>query len=446
MLGFSVPWRITFLYVLALSGGCATNIHALCQQCTCINRFNAKIKFGHKAAVNEDNANSSLIAHVCVEVGLVLVNKTKESAIMALEFAPHDLACEELRHVYRGKRSARLIVMFTGAVAAAMLAWDVGVVYAMVWYVWLMAAHAWHWLLGRLDFLSSNVSVELARINRHVMAAAIAGLGWGALAFMLPILSRPGKAAILIIILVAVIVKLPRLVVFLPIFIGFSAGAYFPLLLVMPFLDSETLHMVLIMLLVVGGTLWSTAKEVRNALIEVLLKQISSEQASWVDRLTGIGNRRSFDINLTTTWAQASRAKVPVSLMMVDVDLFKKFNDTYGHQAGDDCLRKIAMALHGCVRRAGDSVTRYGGEEFSVVLFHTPLNEARNISKVMLEAVQKLNIQHIQSPHEIVTVSMGIATIVPNAEDDMQQLVEAADKALYRAKESGRNRAEWQML
>lgn len=375
-----------------------------------------------------------------------MVNKTRESTIKALEFDPHDLACEELRHIYRGKNSSKLIVFFSGFVAASMLAWDIGWQYAGIWYAWLLIAHTWHWWLGRLDFLSANVSIELARINRHIMAAAMAGLGWGTLSIALPLLSRSSKAAILIIMLIAVIVKLPRLVVFLPIFFAFAAGVYVPLLLTTPFLDFETLHMVLVMLIVVGVTLWASAREIRKILIDVLLKQVSSEQASWEDRLTGIGNRRSFDAHLATTWMQASRAKVPCSLMMVDVDFFKKFNDTYGHQAGDDCLRQVASALDGCVRRAGDSVTRYGGEEFAVVLFHTSLNDARNFSDHMLAAIRKLNIPHEQSPHKIVTISIGIATMMPTAEDDMTTFIEQADKSLYRAKENGRNRAEWHML
>jgi diguanylate cyclase (GGDEF)-like protein len=375
-----------------------------------------------------------------------LTKITKGNVIKNLEFDPHALACEELRHVYRGKSSNQLIVLFSGFIAAAMLAWDIGILYGSAWYAWLLVAHAWHWWLGRLDFVSANISAELARINRHVMAAAFAGLGWGALAIALPLLSRPSKAAILIIMLIGVIVALPRLVVFLPIFFAFAAGVYVPLLLATPFLDFETLHMVMVMLVAVGATLWASASEIRKILIDVLLKQVASEQASWEDKLTGIGNRRSFDTNFANQWAQASRAKVPLSLMMVDVDFFKKFNDSYGHQAGDECLRQVAQALDGCARRAGDSVTRYGGEEFAVVLFHTSLNEAQNISEKMLNAVRKLAMPHAQSPHEVVTISMGIATILPTMHDDMQHFVEQADKCLYRAKENGRNRAEWQVV
>ncbi len=375
-----------------------------------------------------------------------MIKKTREHAIKTLEFDPHDLACEELRHVYRGKNSSKLIVLFSGFATAGMLAWDIGVKYAGLWYAWLLIAHAWHWWLGRLDLLSANVSIELARINRHVAAAAIAGLGWGALSFALPFVSRPGKAAILIIMLIGVIMALPRLVVFLPIFFAFAAGVYVPLLLATPFLDFETLHMVMVMLIMVGATLWASASEIRKILIDVLLKQVLSEQASWEDKLTGIGNRRSFDVNLANYWAQACRSKVPLSLMMVDVDFFKKFNDSYGHQAGDECLRQVATALDSCARRAGDSVTRYGGEEFAVVLFHTSLNEAQNLSEKMLNAVRKLNIRHEQSQHNIVTISMGITTMLPTPHDDMLKLVEEADKCLYRAKENGRNRAEWQIL
>lgn len=379
-------------------------------------------------------------------IGAALVKITRESAIRDFNFDPHDLACEELRHIYRGRGSDKLIALFIGAVAAAMLAFDIGGVYAGAWYAWLILAHAWHWWLGRIDWALENISIELARINRHITAAVFSGLGWGMLAITLPLLSRPGKAAILIIMQISVIMVLPRLVVFLPIFFGFAAGVYIPLLLVTPFLDYETMHMVLVMLLVVGATLWASAREVRRILIEVLLKQVSSEQASWQDRLTGIGNRRSFDTNLSKMWSQATRTNVPLSLMMVDVDFFKKFNDTYGHQAGDECLRKVATALDGCARRAGDSVTRYGGEEFTVLLFHTTLNEARNICETMLTAVRSLNIRHEQSTHDIVTISMGIATIVPTVKDSMESLVEAADKSLYRAKENGRNRAEWEIL
>lgn len=375
-----------------------------------------------------------------------MANASRDSGFKALNFDPHDLAGEELRHVYRGRKSGAIIVLFSGAVAAGLLAWDIGGLLAGTWYLWLLTAHAWHWWVGRSDWTPGNIGLELARINRHIIAAGLAGFGWGAVAITLPWLERSTQAAILIIMLITVIMALPRLVVFLPIFFAFAAGVYIPLLLAIPFLDFETQHMVVVMLVVVGGTLWASASEVRKMLIDVLLKQISSEQASWEDRLTGIGNRRRFDEKLDIAWRQALRAKVPLSLIMVDVDHFKKFNDRYGHQAGDVCLRQVAGALDACVRRAGDSVNRYGGEEFAAILFHTSMNEGRNVSEKMLAAVRSIGMKHEDSPQEIVTISVGGATVVPSAASSMEQLVKEADKSLYRAKTNGRDRVEWSMV
>lgn len=374
-----------------------------------------------------------------------MVSASKDSNFKALNFDPHDLAAEELRHVYRGRKSGATGVLFSGMVAAGLLAWDISVWAAGIWYLWLLAAHAWHWWIGRSDWSSGGVGLELARINRHMTAAGLAGLGWGAVALALPWLEQ-FQAAVLIIMLITVIMALPRLVVFLPIFFAFAAGVFVPLLFVIPFLDVPARHTVVVMLVVVGVTLWASAREVRKILIDVLLKQISSEQASWEDRLTGIGNRRRFDEKLDIAWRQAIRAKVPLSLIMIDIDHFKKFNDKYGHQTGDRCLREVAGALDGCIRRAGDSVSRYGGEEFAVILFHTSMNDARNIGEKMLGAVRAIGMRHEESPLEIVTISIGGATTVPTAASSMEQLVEEADKSLYRAKTGGRDRVEWSML
>jgi diguanylate cyclase (GGDEF)-like protein len=375
-----------------------------------------------------------------------LVEKTSKFKQQASDFNPHDLAAEQLRHVYRGVRSGAIIVFFTGAVIAAILAWDIGAQYATAWYALLLLAHVLHWQKSRLNWSSANMSAELANINQHIIAAGLAGLGWGAMAFILPWLERPNQSAILIVMMVIVIIAMPRLVVSLPIFFAFAAGVYVPLILVIPFLDAETQYMVAVMLLVIFASLWASASEIRRIIIEVLLKQISSEQASWVDRLTGIGNRRCFDEKIDTAWRQALRNKAPLSLMMVDVDHFKKFNDQYGHQAGDRCLQQIAAALDGCARRASDTVCRYGGEEFAVVLLHTPMNDARNISYKMLAAVSAMAIKHEASVHRIATISIGGATIMPTAASSIEELIEQADKCLYRAKENGRNRAEWTML
>ncbi len=158
-----------------------------------------------------------------------------------------------------------------------------------------------------------------------------------------------------------------------------------------------------------------------------------------LDGLTGIRNRRFFDDALANEWRRGGRRGSPLSLIMIDIDHFKKFNDTYGHIIGDDCLRQVADTLSDTVRRPADFVARYGGEEFSAVLPDTDADAARLIAELMRKRVESLEISHSGSSAEVVTVSLGVATVVPRRSSDPEMLVQSADKMLYEAKESGRN-------
>jgi diguanylate cyclase (GGDEF)-like protein len=174
--------------------------------------------------------------------------------------------------------------------------------------------------------------------------------------------------------------------------------------------------------------------------------QIASEELrrlSISDGLTGLGNRRHFESMLKQEWMRAMRSETPISLILFDVDFFKSYNDNYGHQAGDECLRLVARKIRGGAKRHGDTSARYGGEEFVLLLSGTELDQATNIAESCRIAVETLKIPHGHSTvSDVVTVSAGVATMVPNLETDRRQLVEAADKALYRAKSEGRNRVE----
>ena len=159
------------------------------------------------------------------------------------------------------------------------------------------------------------------------------------------------------------------------------------------------------------------------------------------DGLTGVANRRAFDETLDTEWRRCGRALVPVALIMVDIDHFKAFNDEYGHQAGDECLRKVSAAMRRAAARPQDLVARYGGEEFALLLPHQDSPGAEVVARKLLEEVGLLGICHVKSSaRNTVTVSMGLASIVPSERFDPATLVKAADALLYRAKAEGRNR------
>lgn len=163
-------------------------------------------------------------------------------------------------------------------------------------------------------------------------------------------------------------------------------------------------------------------------------------ELSYADALTGVGNRRRFDELLEVEWRRAVRAGQPLALVLLDIDFFKAFNDTLGHPRGDECLRAVAAVLADALPRAGDSVARYGGDEFAVVLPDTDLEGALKVTALLRTAVAALRIEHSHSPaSRFLTVSCGVASLRPVAGGDLQQLVSLADRGLYKAKHAGRN-------
>ena len=165
------------------------------------------------------------------------------------------------------------------------------------------------------------------------------------------------------------------------------------------------------------------------------LKRLSS-----LDGLTGIANRRHFDEVLLREWRRAMRTGEELSIMMCDIDYFKQYNDTYGHQNGDECLRQIALTLTQTMDRGGDMLARYGGEEFIALLPGTSLSGAHFVAEQMRQAVSQMKISHSGTPFGHVTASFGIASAVAMPETNPQDIVGAADLALYKAKHAGRNR------
>ncbi|VFQ45862.1 GGDEF domain-containing protein [Desulfoluna butyratoxydans] len=172
-----------------------------------------------------------------------------------------------------------------------------------------------------------------------------------------------------------------------------------------------------------------------------LLKANGRLQAiTYVDGLTGVSNWRAFDEGLEGEWRRAMRGGTPVGLLMLDIDFFKAYNDTYGHQAGDDCLKQVAGSLEAGVRRQGEMVARYGGEEFAVIFPGANGDALAVLGESLRRRVGALGLTHPSLPWGHVSISIGGAVVCPRAGEDRESLIRQADKALYAAKEAGRNR------
>jgi diguanylate cyclase (GGDEF)-like protein len=167
--------------------------------------------------------------------------------------------------------------------------------------------------------------------------------------------------------------------------------------------------------------------------------QIALEQLATRDGLTGLANRRCFDDTLQAEWSRALRQRQPLSLLMVDVDNFKAYNDANGHLGGDECLKRIATAVSSEMR-ANDLVARYGGEEFAVILPNQSLKGAASVAERIRTRVEQLQVPNRLAAGRQVTVSIGAATALPSSDAAASDLVATADAALYRAKHMGRNR------
>jgi diguanylate cyclase (GGDEF)-like protein len=184
----------------------------------------------------------------------------------------------------------------------------------------------------------------------------------------------------------------------------------------------------------------AAAEQLRNVSRKLETNAIESKRLSGADPLTRLANRRLFDETLEKEWERAVRGRQPLSIIMADIDRFKAHNDTYGHQAGDECIRQVAAVLKRGVRRPTDLVARYGGEEFAMILPGADIAGAAAVAERMRREVEGIKLAHVKNVvgHDV-TISLGVSSIVPDAQASPDALVAAADEALYRAKAVGRN-------
>lgn len=180
-----------------------------------------------------------------------------------------------------------------------------------------------------------------------------------------------------------------------------------------------------------------TAAVRRESLLRDQAHELLAQSLS--DGLTGVGNRRYFDICIEREWRASKRNNKSLSLLIIDVDYFKLYNDCYGHQRGDECLQQIAAAMRSALENPNDILFRYGGEEFCALLPETRSADAVELAEKLRTRVQMLDLPHISSPDGIISVSIGVASHCQKNHTEYGQLIQSADNALYEAKRAGRN-------
>lgn len=181
----------------------------------------------------------------------------------------------------------------------------------------------------------------------------------------------------------------------------------------------------------------SERKETEQKLLDL---QKELENLSFKDGLTGINNRRMFDTAIEQEWKHAQRSKQPLSILLIDIDFFKQFNDLNGHVQGDECLKKVSLTLSEAATRSRDFIARYGGEEFVMILPETDLLSAQKIAERCQQLILRLQIPHLDSEaSQLLTISIGLGSVVPEQNDEYMTFLDCVDQALYVAKQRGRN-------
>jgi diguanylate cyclase (GGDEF)-like protein len=358
---------------------------------------------------------------------------------------PHQLTTHQLAQFNR-RIGAGLLINMANAIVLAVFLWPVTV------HAWVLA---WLGAVGLTTSLRLFVAYAHAVPERtmlmpgrwtgiHLPVTALMGLAWGAAA-LLPFAAGAVDQRI-----------------FLVLMTGATAAGALPMYIALPtaysvyllcifgpltgrlLLDDERAFQVMAgMLVVFASGLWITARSMHVSLMESLSLHFNFQSLASLDGLTQIPNRRHFDMALTNEWNRAARSGAPLSVILVDVDKFKVYNDTYGHQAGDVCLQRVARTLSENLRRAGDLVARYGGEEFVLLLHQTPRDEGVVLAERLRSAVEHLGIEHSGADGGVVTISVGGATCIPGPQLEERVLVRSADDALYQAKHAGRNWVVW---
>lgn len=323
----------------------------------------------------------------------------------------------------------------------------------LIWFGLIVTLSIVRFLMGRsFKAKQEYTQAELAGwANRHVFFTTLISTIWGLAGIVFfpnDLAHQALLALVLFSVLLAAIPTLAasRIAYYLQIFVTLV-----PLIILLFLQKGQDQSLLALALIITAVTLMLIANYIYQLLFELQNTQVALQDLADTDQLTQVANRRHFDREFKVEWRRAMRERTPVSMLLIDVDHFKKYNDTYGHQAGDVCLQKIAQSLTSITHRPADLASRYGGEEFAILLPVTKQKDAAMLAERLRRKIEALHIEHSESEFGIVTVSIGVSCCEPawdftgNTPEEEQKvifpamLLTAADNALYVSKEQGRN-------
>lgn len=372
---------------------------------------------------------------------------------------------EKVKMLYRNQTQSWLISILASAILAYLsLESDNGVAGFTWWGIFVAITLYRTWNTRQFCQVMTNEKIDSFRhwYNRFYVSTVLAGIGWGVGGFVIgSTLDALSQVFIFIVLIGVGAAAIPLLGVMQRVMLCFQAVSTIPYAIYISIMLGErgTILLYLFVLYAIGVVvsmrrmdmnltesmkLQYKNSQIVNTLSESNLQlQNANEKLETLileDALTGLHNRRYFEMQLELEWKRESREKKILTLMVIDIDYFKLYNDTYGHAEGDVCLKNVSQVLQSCLHRSTDIIARIGGEEFVVMLPNIEVDGALTLANQMQQQLHHAELIHATSPLEDnVTVSIGIASVVPDANATALGLFKAADKALYKAKAKGRN-------
>lgn len=362
-----------------------------------------------------------------------------------IDQASSDLQLKQVEHLYANVVRAP-VINIVNAVVLSFVLWPVTQrQHIIVWFLALLALNVGRMGLGWLYQRTKRSPEESHHwIRPYVIGAILSGAVWGSAALLMP--PNHFEYQVLVILMVGgmVLGGLPMLAVTDNAFSYYLFAATVPISAKMFSMGSLVPTLVGALVLLFMFTTYATGKHFYKTFRAAFLSRIAAEAMARHDPLTGLANRRWFDECLRQAWNYALRGSFPLSLILIDVDEFKKYNDRYGHLQGDECLRRVADALRLSLPRKTDLLARYGGEEFVVLLPFTDAKGGALVAERLRNAVSKLEMGDAASTVGTqLTVSLGGATCLPKPSASPTEPIHVADQALYAAKAAGKNCCIW---